>query len=772
MSGPEDVNYNHGWVDVDDLIDEFEENIGNIGQIGDLVSQAEGSASAATTAKTASETARDAAIAAGATVGTYASTTAGLAAVAEGARFWAPNGTDALQQYTKTGGVAVAVAGNAIPTASAENLGRSANYLAKPAPNLVADAGNGTLAGWQPSSASAVLARVLSASGRPAISISGAASVQVYHNILVPAGATKFSYNVALESKTVSTGRILIAQYSAIAAGNDIAGGTELARTTITLPTGATSTRTPYSGTVDLVGGPVRVVVYIDTQAAGEVVFSEAMIAFDAFAVYRDPALGPRLVDGKVSVGVPRAVVSAATGLIVTPTPRITHAQDGALNVGGFGGASGALFTAASDFVISGGAWEIAGAVTMTALASSAGGVMFGLGDIASDTFRMYSYFTNGTIVRLTKAQVSTALGTGATFGVGDRVGLRLLRNEDGTGTLTAAGPTGSVVSIDLTDIPAGTLHYGWRAGGSGVIHGLSATPVPVDYRDLRSRVSVLEGSRPSLGAAAKLEGWRQLPTPASRPGRVPAGWTCTGACVVPTGAFAGAFAVADDGRMIGDDGTPNVPAIHIVDRDCNTVLRTIEGGYGDYSAQGVAWNPLSSHLVLATYDDRKIRSYDLYASGSPEVTAAQIDLGTDLGIATVRANALAFDEARGTSGRCWLGIDTTTTVYEVDMATKAVISTKTLTSIPDHFCLLSDKRRLLYVPNSGNGVTATLRLYDLVANTDTLICSLPGSQAPEGGWLDEAAGIWYQFNDGGYHPTASPALNIVARYTIPALPA
>lgn len=73
----------------------------------------------ASTDRTATEAARDAAIAAGVVVGTYASTAAGLAAVAEGATFWAPSGADTLQQYTKTGGAAVPVAGNAMPTAAA-----------------------------------------------------------------------------------------------------------------------------------------------------------------------------------------------------------------------------------------------------------------------------------------------------------------------------------------------------------------------------------------------------------------------------------------------------------------------------------------------------------------------------------------------------------------------------------------------------------------------------------------------------------------------------
>lgn len=69
-------------------------------------------------AKTAAEAVRDATIAAAIVANAYPTTTAGLAAVAEGATFWALVGTDTIQQYTKTGGAAVAVAGNAMATAA------------------------------------------------------------------------------------------------------------------------------------------------------------------------------------------------------------------------------------------------------------------------------------------------------------------------------------------------------------------------------------------------------------------------------------------------------------------------------------------------------------------------------------------------------------------------------------------------------------------------------------------------------------------------------
>jgi hypothetical protein len=116
---------------------------GKVTAAEDARSAAEGSAGAAATqaglasaAKTAAETARDASIAAGVVVGAYASTAAGIAAVAEGAKFWAPSADGlTLQQYTKTGGAAVAVTGNAISTetATARIALRDAGFLTTPA---------------------------------------------------------------------------------------------------------------------------------------------------------------------------------------------------------------------------------------------------------------------------------------------------------------------------------------------------------------------------------------------------------------------------------------------------------------------------------------------------------------------------------------------------------------------------------------------------------------------------------------------------------------
>ncbi len=281
------------------------------------------------------------------------------------------------------------------------------------------------------------------------------------------------------------------------------------------------------------------------------------------------------------------------------------------------------------------------------------------------------------------------------------------------------------------------------------------------------SRAGFRPTVEPSYGRTARLDTFTVLPD--STASRDPSGFTSTGLCEITSGDYAGCWAIADDGRLVEGDSSSFDPNIHIVTRDGGKILLTIEGTWS-HSAQGVCFDPDTETLWLACSGDQTIRNFNLYGgSAGTEITGNQIDITAAPLSMTGNANALAWVPSEGASGGLLVGTTAGGTVKLYDVGAGTVSATYTFDETPDHFYLTEDEASVLYSYTT-NGVDAIIRTFRLSDSSETVFATLPRCQAVEGLHLDEAANVLTVANDGGFHTSANPALNILMRYRVPGL--
>lgn len=257
-----------------------------------------------------------------------------------------------------------------------------------------------------------------------------------------------------------------------------------------------------------------------------------------------------------------------------------------------------------------------------------------------------------------------------------------------------------------------------------------------------------------------KLIEFKVLP---DRPTGAPSGgFTCTGLDRITRGTYAGCWLVANDGRTVEGDGSPYTPEVLILDSAFNRILAVFPMPYTGASAQGVAVDTSGSSdtFWVATAGDGKIRHFDM--SGA-EITTDAFNWATaypSLG----NPNGLAYDSG---NDALWCS-DTNGNARLIacnPAASPRELATASLTGSPDMLQLIEGK---IYYSVGSNGANGGIRYYDTAsASVVNIYPTLINAQAIEGIFIDRDAGVLTVVNDGGYHDSANPSLNIVLRYRI-----
>lgn len=284
---------------------------------------------------------------------------------------------------------------------------------------------------------------------------------------------------------------------------------------------------------------------------------------------------------------------------------------------------------------------------------------------------------------------------------------------------------------------------------------------------------STLTGGGISVSAPVLIE---MLLLPDSTGSRSPPGMTCTGLDRITRGAFAGCWVVGDDGRLAEGDGSPYVPAVHVLSPDKCKILFTFANGVSGASIQGVAVDTSGSvdTVWVAHSADATIRHYNLYGgSAGAEITGDRLTLSAYS--ISGSANGLAYD---GVNDLLFMTLSTGNTVFRLSCdpahAPSRLIGTFTLgvagtdpSNTPDH--LHADMANdLLYYSVGSNGSNGTVRYHRLSSGADAIAYgNLDRCQAIEGIYIDRATKRLHVMNDGGYHFSAAPALNIALEYSI-----
>lgn len=293
----------------------------------------------------------------------------------------------------------------------------------------------------------------------------------------------------------------------------------------------------------------------------------------------------------------------------------------------------------------------------------------------------------------------------------------------------------------------------------------------------LDERVVVLEEGAGVL-TAPRLIRWGILPD--SVPGRDPAGFTSTGLTRITRGAWAGFWAVADDGRLKEGDASPYIPAIHIISPDWQRIMLTIPAGYSGNSAQGLDIDTSGSAdtFWLNTAGDRKTRHY---AMDGTEITSDTINYASiDGGSISGDPNALAYNPTLDALYVMPRTGSTTLRLISCDpAASPRVLQTWTMPSpvtgsgnagTPDHFSYDVARPNSLFFTMAENGTDGKIYEFNLTTSAVTLKATLEHCQAVEGLYMDWARRRFAVVCDADYHFTnANPKANVWQEYEMPA---
>lgn len=352
---------------------------------------------------------------------------------------------------------------------------------------------------------------------------------------------------------------------------------------------------------------------------------------------------------------------------------------------------------------------------------------------------------------------------------------LRLVAFPDDTGYLEAVHPSGQIYRYEITGIPTGEIAVGWRLTTSGLIDNLTARPMSTSWREEYRR-----DKKDGLFGPVRRETviLPDLPT-----GAATGGATYTGLDRITRGKWAGCWVLGSDGRKVEGDGTPLKPQIVIVTPDFRRVIQVIDLGI-DATLQGVAvdtsgaadtvWAAIPRNGAIGG-DVRHFNLYDVsYTNyGAATINAAVEIVGDRYDFYTAHAsqspNGLAYNAA---SDSLYIapGGPGQNSVREVSCdpaASPRHLSTLTIQTDADHLFYDAEKSRLFYTRGS-NGVNGDVYLHDIAANTSKIFYTgLQHAQAIEGLFFDKVQQELIVINDGGYHATASPALNVALRYSV-----
>lgn len=410
------------------------------------------------------------------------------------------------------------------------------------------------------------------------------------------------------------------------------------------------------------------------------------------------------------------------------------------------------------------GSMEYEAVATVT---SGAGGALIAIGDDPA-TRLIFAYLSNGFVGALNSANGTVAGGVQAamSFSVGQQVRVRVVARADNSGSVTAISPSGQESSVAVANIPVGTVWAAQRNAGTVEVERISAVPMAGSLAGLESKMASQDLT------SNDWQTYRVLPD--STPGRAVPGFTGTGISPIPSGGFKGCFANGNDGRLREGDGSPNEAEILITDPQHSRILMKIPGGYTGASLQGVACDTLAASATVwaACSENGTIRNYAIYGAQAQQEVVSDRIVMADLGLSGFMPNALAFDASRGTGrGALWVGSNSGTTVHCIDAdpaAATRILATITLANNPDHFQMIDGR---LFYQYGVNGVRATIRVYDVAANTEVAKWGpLNDALAPEGFYYDKTSRTLFLLNDGGFHDSVGNIkLNVVFQYKVSA---
>ena len=423
--------------------------------------------------------------------------------------------------------------------------------------------------------------------------------------------------------------------------------------------------------------------------------------------------------------------------------------------------------------------WEFTarGAIQANPAGGSSAGFGFCVGDdrVSTGPSRCYLNLENGFLGATNNAGSSISgqyvINASMAADIGDDIEMALRVFADGTGEYIVTNHTKSLSqTIELTDVPEGSVYYAMRSPFTADMEYLQAVPLSKLAAEAGARVTALEANL-GLLAPLLLETSILPDFPLNRDNATDGfGFTVTGADRFPLDSdsiWAGLDVLGNDGRLHDDasPADPYDPNVHITDG--HRILYTIELPW-DASVQGVAVDTLASPptVWIGNASGGTVRNYHVEGMSQGAEEAGDRMTLASLGV-TANANGVAFDPNRGSGrGALWVGdASTGATLIDCDpSASPRVLGTITFGRAADQFHLLPDLDLLLY-SHGGNGEDGEIWAYNLTNGTEALLYTLEGWQAAEGFILRRDIGEVHAYMDGFFHKASRPQVNARKRY-------
>lgn len=399
-------------------------------------------------------------------------------------------------------------------------------------------------------------------------------------------------------------------------------------------------------------------------------------------------------------------------------------------------------------------------------------GAMICVGSGAS--MRIYGFTKDGSVGVYDKsnATITSLVLANALLGfdADERVSLRLVVGPDDTGFVEARRASGYTRRFTVSSVPEGPVGVALRDDDITTIYRFTGQQIQTDLQSMIQRDTREGAYGPVLRNMTVL--------PALTGGASSGGFTATGLDRITRGQWAGCWIVASEGRTRESDGSSFNPQIAIISPDFGKIVQLISLS-GNTSIQGVAVDTSGSEdtfwVAFVTNTgiyDGDIRHYELYdasytnygttANTAVEISADRIDFDTTY---SHGPNGLAYDSA---NDALWVGGQGfVNTVRQLSCADGSLLDSITVTEYPDQLHY-DATNQLLYYSNGNNGSNGVVYAYRIEDDENAVVySSLSRAQAIEGIYIDRDLGELFVINDGGYHFTAAPALNVALRYAV-----
>lgn len=239
-------------------------------------------------------------------------------------------------------------------------------------------------------------------------------------------------------------------------------------------------------------------------------------------------------------------------------------------------------------------------------------------------------------------------------------------------------------------------------------------------------------------------------------------GFTCTGMTTLPDGTRL----IMNDGRPV-EPSSDYQPSMVITKPDFRAIHDEVILGplySGIESVQGCAWDTSDGTIWFADTDGQAIRH--IQRDGTP-ITADAIT-----GLSYV-PNGLAYDPADDALWICTVG----GAFEKRSCASGSALDSFSLSIAPDHLWYDSASKHI-WATAGNNGADGTLYIIDTISRgyVARAVGGLLRSQAIEGLIVEKSTrpglpGRLYAANDGGFHTSASPPLNLVNAYDFDFVP-